>query len=143
MIKRIISCILIFILIGSTTYASSAKYRIEVNTSKCRVIVYQQTNIGWMKLGQQKCCLGAKGKTPKGLFTIYKKKNYFVHNDARYDYVSYFDNNKAFHSTPYINGKYDNSSLGHHRSGGCIRLKPSAAKWIYKYCKTGTEVLIK
>lgn len=132
----------IILCLFATNYCAQAstKYKIYVDTGKCVVKIYKSDGTF---VGQQKCCPGRKGKTPKGNMTILKKKSCFRHDDAKYNYVSYFSNKCAFHSTPYINGKYDNSSLGHHKSGGCIRLSPEAAKWIYKHCSVGTEVYIK
>lgn len=123
--------------------AQATTYSIHVNLKKCKVQVYEQQNDEWKLIGTKKCCPGTKNKTPTGSMTITKKKSSFTHGDAKYNYVSYFSGKCAFHSTPCIDGEYDNSSLGHHRSGGCVRLEPEAAKWIYKYCDCGTEVIIK
>ena len=140
--KKIITFVLVVLLI--TNVAQAATYRILVNTKKCRVTIYEKVaKDKWRELNTVKCCVGSNGKTPKGNFTIGKKEFSFSHDDKEYRYVSYFSGKCAFHTVPYVNGKYDKSSLGHKRSNGCIRLTEDAAKWIYKYCKRGTKVIIK
>lgn len=139
--KIIVSFILAAMTI--TSPAKAATYGILVNTKKCNVTVYEEVNNKWHSLGTVKCCIGSKGKTPKGHFSIGSKESSFIHDDKEYKYVSYFSGKCAFHTVPYFNGKYDNSSLGHKRSGGCVRLTEAAAKWIYKHCKRGTKVIIK
>lgn len=138
--KKFFTLLLILSIITCSAYAMT--YGIEVNTNTCRISLYEKTDLGWIKIGTRKCCVGSKNKTPKGVTTIQKKKSYFISAEKKYNYVSYFANKCAFHSTPYFNEKYDNSSLGHHRSHGCIRLSPNVAKWIYKHCKIGTIVYI-
>lgn len=134
-------------LILSTMLISSAKatdYGILVNTKKCNVTVYEKVNNEeWRSLGTVRCCIGNNGKTPKGTFIIGSKKSSFFHDEKEYKYVSYFSGKCAFHTVPYYDNQYHNSSLGHKRSGGCIRLSEAAAKWIYKHCKRGTKVIIK
>jgi len=127
----------------TTSAAKATNYGILVNTKKCNVTVYEEINNGWRALGTVKCCVGKDGKTPKGNFTIRSKESSFFHDDKEYKYVSYFSGKCAFHTVPCSNGRYDNSSLGHKRSGGCVRLAEAAAKWIYKYCKRGTKVIVK
>ena len=140
MAKKVITLLLVLSLLTS---ACAATYGIEVNTKKCRVTIYEKAGGQWLKIGTRRCSVGANGKTPKGNFTITSKKSYFMHDDKRYDYVSYFSDKCAFHTVPFYDNKYDNSSLGHKRSNGCVRLEEAAAKWIYKYCKCGTKVIIK
>ena len=140
--KKIISFIICFFLFNSIIFASASTFGIKVDTKKCKVYVYEQIESNWQLIGTRKCCVGANGKTPKGNFTIGSKKKTFLHNEKNYDYVSYFSGKCAFHSVPRANNTYDYSSLGHKRSNGCIRLAPEDAKWIYKYCKHGTKVII-
>lgn len=140
--KKIVTSFVLATMLA-TSAAKATNYGILVNTKKCNVTIYEEVNDEWHALGTVKCCVGKNGKTPKGNFTIYSKKAKFSHGDKEYKYVSYFSENCAFHTVSYSNGKYDNSSLGHKRSGGCVRLVESAAKWIYKYCKKGTKVIIK
>ena len=116
--KFFICFVLIFVM---TINCAFATYGIKVDTHKCKVYVNQ---------------------TPTGYFTIGSKEKTFLHDGKNYDYVSYFSGKCAFHSVPRENDNYDNSSLGHKRSNGCVRLSASAAKWIYKYCKRGTKVYI-
>lgn len=139
--KKIITSFVLAAMLA--TSANAATYGILVNTRKCNVTVYEEVNDKWHALGTVKCSIGTNNKTPKGNFTIGSKESKFTHGDKEYKYVSYFYEKCAFHTVPYSNGKYDNSSLGHKRSGGCIRLTEAAAKWIYKYCKRGTKVIIK
>lgn len=140
--KKIITSLILAAML-TTTAAQATNYGIYVDSKACKVSIYEQTKIGWKLKGTKRCCAGRNGVTPKGETIIYKKKSYFKHDEARYNYASYFSERCAFHSTPCIDNKYDNSSLGHHRSGGCIRLAPKAAKWIYKHCKIGTKVIIR
>ena len=140
--KKIVTSLVLAAML-TTSAAKAATYGILVNTKKCNVTVYEQIDNEWHALGTVKCCVGKGGKTPKGNFTIGSKQSKFSYGDNDYKYVSYFSGKCAFHTTPYADGKYDNSSLGHKRSGGCIRLAESAAKWIYKHCKRGTKVIIK
>ena len=140
--KKLITA-LVFAAMLATSTAKATTYGILVNTKKCNVTVYEQVQDNWKELGTVKCCVGHDGKTPKGTFKIGSKESSFMHEGKKYKYVSYFSGKCAFHTVPYENGKYDTSSLGHKRSNGCIRLTEAAAKWIYKYCKRGTKVVIK
>ena len=137
--KFFICFVLIFVM---TINCAFATYGIKVDTHKCKVYVYQKVNDKWQLLGSKKCCVGKDNQTPTGYFTIGSKEKTFLHDGKNYDYVSYFSGKCAFHSVPRENDNYDNSSLGHKRSNGCVRLSASAAKWIYKYCKRGTKVYI-
>ena len=133
---------LLLVLSFITRSACAVTYGIEVDTSQCNISLYEKTDFGWVKLDTRKCCVGAKNKTPTGIAAIQRKKAYFIRDGKRYNYVAYFSSDCAFHSTAYIDGEYDNSSLGHHRSNGCIRLSPKVARWIYRHCKVGTMVYI-
>ena len=113
--------------------------KIKVDTKHNKITLYKKVNGKWKKVKSEKCATGKKGKTTKGKYKTKSKKKSFSSHGKDYNYVTYFDGDKAIHSTPY-DGKYDNSSLGHSRSNGCVRVKPETAKWIYENVEKGTTI---
>jgi len=124
---------------SSTEVSNKDNTKIKVDTKHNRIYLYRKINGKWKKVKSEKCSTGKNGKTKKGTYKSKSKQKSFSKNGKDYNYVTYFDGNKAIHSTPY-DGKYDNSSLGHSRSNGCVRVKPETAKWIYDNVKKGTTI---
>lgn len=122
---------------------SKDNIKIKIDTHKNRIYLYEKINGEWIKIKSEKCCTGAKDTpTPKGTFKAKSKEKTFVNNGKNYNYVTYFEGKCAIHSTPYEDNKYHNSSLGHSRSHGCVRVKPETAKWIYENIEKGTTIEI-
>lgn len=53
-------------------------------------------------------------------------------------------NNIGFHAIPFRNGvpMQTEAQLGTHRSGGCIRLAPADATWLFNWAAIGTKVVV-
>ena len=116
-------------------------FYVRIDTAKHRVSVYQRRGGEWTLLGTKKCASGTDDTpTPKGQFQVLKKQETFIANDANWNYVTYFFEDYAIHSTGEMGGKYNNKPLGKNVSHGCVRLKPEDAKWIYGHIPIGTRV---
>lgn len=116
--------------------------KIKIDTKHNKISLYMKKDGKWIKVKTEDCCTGKKSATPKGNFQTRTKKKKFTRNGKDYKYVTYFKDNYAIHSTPYDGENYNNNSLGHSRSLGCVRVKPETAEWIYENVKTGTEIEI-
>ena len=118
-------------------------FYIKIDTKHNRITVYQRINGEWKALAKKKCATGTKETpTPKGEFRVTGKSLGFNKAGARWNYVTYFFEDYAIHSTGEIDGEYNNHSLGKNASLGCVRLKPGDAKWIYDNIPIGTAVEI-
>jgi lipoprotein-anchoring transpeptidase ErfK/SrfK len=53
-------------------------------------------------------------------------------------------NTIGFHAIPYKNGKpmQTEAQLGTHLSGGCVRLAPADATWLFNWANIGTKVVV-
>ena len=116
-------------------------YYIRIDTEDNRVTVYQKSGDRWEALATKACATGKPSTpTPRGVYHVTWKDRSFFKNGASWNYVTYFYENYAIHSTGEIEGRYDNHALGKRASHGCVRLKPEDARWIYENIPVGTPV---
>ncbi len=79
---------------------------------------------------------GAGGKTPAGMFSIYRKERMSWSNpfSVWLPWASYFHSGYAFHQYPYV--------PGYPASHGCIRVSSPEAQGVYTFASYGTPVSI-
>ena len=127
--------------------SSKTKYLIAVDCSKNRTCIYKGKKGNWKLIDYWKCTTGKKSTpTIKGNFKVCGKvshfgeqKGYSVWYATRIKYEYYFH---SILYKPWSKSSVRSGSLGKNLSHGCIRLKLSNAKWIYKNCKGGTKIVI-
>ena len=127
--------------------SSKTKYLIAVDCSKNRTCIYKGKKGNWKLKDYWKCTTGKKSTpTIKGNFKVCGKvshfgeqKGYSVWYATRIKYEYYFH---SILYKPWSKSSVRSGSLGKNLSHGCIRLKLSNAKWIYKNCKGGTKIVI-
>lgn len=126
---------------------SKTKYLIAVDCTRNRTCIFQGKKGNWKLKYYWKCTTGKKSTpTIKGNFKVCGKVSHFgesngysVWHATRIKYEYYFHSvlYKPWSKKTIIAGK-----LGKNLSHGCVRLKKSNAKWIYKNCKSGTRIVI-
>ena len=126
---------------------SKTKYLIAVDCTRNRTCIFQGKKGNWRLKYYWKCTTGKKSTpTIKGNFKVCGKVSHFgesngysVWHATRIKYEYYFHSvlYKPWSKKTIIAGK-----LGKNLSHGCVRLKKSNAKWIYKNCKSGTRIVI-
>ncbi len=126
--------------------SSSTKWLILVDTSACRVGIFNGSKGSWTATKYWECSPG-KPSTPtkKGSFTVKSKGKSFGKNGYTCWYYTQFYGDYLFHSVLYKTGSktqlYD-GRLGQQLSHGCVRLALENAKWIYDNIPIGTKVYI-
>lgn len=128
--------------IGSQS--SRSRYLIGVDTSKCRVGIFQGSAGHWRPVKWWSCGPG-KMSTPtvKGSFTVQNRGYSFGSGYTCY-YWTQFYGNYLFHSVLYRQGTRHvlDPTLGRPVSHGCVRLDINNAKWIYNNIPRGTKVVV-
>ena len=125
-------------------YNSATAYLILVDTSQCRVSIYNGKQGAWNSV-QYYVCSPGKPSTPtvKGIFTVQVKGRYFDSGNSRCYWYTQFYGNYLFHSTLYNkNGTIQDNRTGIPLSHGCVRLEIQNAKWIYDNIPRGTKVVV-
>ncbi|MDO4183425.1 MAG: L,D-transpeptidase [Coriobacteriia bacterium] len=147
------------------TTSSATQYILIIDSTACRVFVFQGQAGAWMPLYNWQAGVGNpiyndNQGTPKGEFAIGQpgtaydwgrgtpdhpgtgpwRIEYDPVDDIRW--VSDFVLDCGFHSTVGWEGGYsDPSQVGKQLSHGCIRLMEGYAHWIYDNCAQGTKVV--
>ncbi len=108
--------------------------RIRINTQSQTMQLYSNGKL----IGRSKVCTGKEGfETPKGTFSILKKKRQHTSNlygNAQMPYMLLItETGIAIHS-----GKVYSRPASH----GCIRIPPSFAKKLFDSVAVGTEVIV-
>ncbi|WP_417229670.1 L,D-transpeptidase family protein [Thermophilibacter sp.] len=124
--------------------SSSTGWLIAVNTSTCRVGIYQGSYGNW-QLKYYWACSPGKASTPTvvGDFTVQNKGYVFGSGYSCY-YWTQFYGDYLFHSVLYNPGTFQiqDGRLGQNLSHGCVRLALENAKWIYDNIPRGTKVVV-
>lgn len=133
-------------------YTAKYPYEIRVNRSENFVVVYGIDKNGDYTIPYKAfICSTAKHveDTPLGIFTISDKYRWHLMVDGTYaQYAMRISGEIMLHSVPYYSPNNNDleskeyNKLGKPASLGCIRMRVSAIKWIYKNCKPGTTVNI-
>lgn len=123
-------------------------YYIKVNCKTQVVTVYTCDENGKYNIPIKNMLCSTGIATPeKGVFEISDKYEWrYLVGNVYGQYATRITGQILFHSVPYT--KQDKSSLeyweydklGQPVSKGCVRLTVEDAKWIYDYCKPGTQV---
>ena len=130
-------------------YYSPSEYLIMVDTTACRVGIFQGSQGNWEMIYYWLCAPGREtDPTVLGEFCIEGKNYSFDGNTDSPDwytcyYVSGFHGEYLFHSIIYYQGTWDvmADALGAPLSHGCVRLATENAKWIYDNAPIGTTVV--
>lgn len=132
-------------IIENIDYSDSANFRIEIDLSRQRLMVFYGEDI----LKELVCSGGAPGHpTPLGEFTTIEKIEYSWiprFEMGAYYWVRFFED-YLIHSVPFDeNGEMiveEFEKLGNPASHGCIRLRLDEAKWLYETLPLGVKVVI-
>ena len=125
-------------------YASATPWLIMVDTSACRVGIYNGYQGNWEQV-QYWVCAPGKPSTPtvRGQFTVASRGYVFGHGYSCY-YWTQFYGDYLFHSVLYNQGTrvIQDGRLGAQLSHGCVRLAIENAEWIYRVIPSGTKVVV-
>ncbi len=132
-------------IIENIDYSDSADFRIEIDLSRQRLIVFYMDEV----LKEMICSGGAPGHpTPLGEFITTQKIEYSWiprFEMGAYYWVRFFED-YLIHSVPFDeDGEMiveEFEKLGNPVSHGCIRLRLEEAKWLYETLPLGVKVLI-
>lgn len=127
-------------------------YRVEVDISRQRVLVFELQDDGTYEQTQEFICsTGLGNATPRGVFLDGFPVNYWHHFrefDCWAKYSFEIEGNIMFHSVLFdeddestlrMNSVY---ALGSKASHGCIRLRVQDAKWLFEHCKRGSLIIV-
>ena len=123
---------------------SSTGYLITVDTTNNRLVVFEDTNSGWVPLYNWDCCTGAwDTPTPHGDHYVSGRGYSFGAGYTCY-YYTVFNGPYYFHSVLYYENSDEimESGLGKNWSHGCVRLDIDNAYWIWTNIADGTHVRI-
>lgn len=125
-----------------------SSYLVKVNKAQSCVTVYAKDgNNGYIiPIVAFACSPGSA--TPTGTFHTGVKHRWHYLFGGRGQWTTQITGDILFHSVPYTDfnnrtmfkGEYN--KLGTWASAGCVRLRAADAKWIYDYCRAGTQVTI-
>lgn len=123
-------------------------YYIKVNLKTQNVIVYTADEDGQYTIPIKKMICSTGISTPtQGIYELSDKFEWaYLVGNVYGQYATRITGPILFHSVPYTS--QDKSSLeywefdklGQPASKGCVRLTVEDAKWIFDYCKQGTQV---
>ncbi|MFC7789770.1 L,D-transpeptidase [Microbacterium sp. MAHUQ-60] len=131
--------------VSSTPFETTSLFRrLEVDLSEQRAYAYENEKL----VNSWAISSGKAGfETAKGRFHVYAQLR--TQNMGRKDtsvapfyytpnvpYVTYFNGDEAFHGT------YWHSNFGHPMSHGCVNMTTSAAKFVWEWATTGTDVWV-
>lgn len=91
---------------------------------------------------------GANGRTPTGVFKVYRKNRVGTassDHQVHMDYFTVFNGGIGMHGIPWKNNRANRlwSPLGQQPvSHGCIRMNDSDAKWVYEQLPYGAGVRV-
>ena len=133
-------------------FKSSVPYKVKSNRVENFVMIYGIDIHGKYKI-PYKCFICSSAKNIKntllGDYRLNDRYRWHQMVDGSYaQYAIRFYDKLMLHSVPYFKQSPDSlevdeyNKLGHSASLGCIRMRVSDIKWIYKHCNYGTEIKI-
>lgn len=130
-----------------TVYAADRNtYLLKINRKQNVVTAYENIDGEWVPIRAMLASCGAD--TPLGTYHIGAKYRWRLMFGGTYSqYASRIVEHILFHSVPYWTKDPSNveqaefDKLGEKRSMGCVRLCVADARWIYKNCPAGTDVV--
>ncbi len=133
-------------------FKSSVPYKVKINRVENFVMIYGIDIHGKYKI-PYKCFICSSAKNIKntllGDYRLNDRYRWHQMVDGSYaQYAIRFYDKLMLHSVPYFKQSPDSlevdeyNKLGHSASLGCIRMRVSDIKWIYKHCNHGTEIKI-
>ena len=133
-------------------FKSSVPYKVKINRVENFVMIYGIDIHGKYKI-PYKCFICSSAKNIKntllGDYRLNDRYRWHQMVDGSYaQYAIRFYDKLMLHSVPYFKQSPDSlevdeyNKLGHSASLGCIRMRVSDIKWIYKHCNYGTEIKI-
>lgn len=133
-------------------FKSSVPYKVKINRVENFVMIYGIDVHGKYKI-PYKCFICSSAKNIKntllGDYRLNDRYRWHQMVDGSYaQYAIRFYDKLMLHSVPYFKQSPDSlevdeyNKLGHSASLGCIRMRVSDIKWIYKHCNYGTEIKI-
>lgn len=128
----------------ASSLSSNTQYLILVDTTNCKVGIFEGEADNWNMIKYWKCSPGASSSpTVTGTFKIQGRRTFFISGNSWCHWATGFYGNYMFHSTLYnSNGTHQDSRLGMNLSHGCVRLAIKNAKWIYDNIPRGTKVVV-
>lgn len=123
-------------------------YYIKVNCANQTVTVYTKDDEGKYTIPIKRMICSTGTSTPsEGVFEISDKYKWrYLVGNVYGQYATRITGSILFHSVPYTHKDkstleyWEYDKLGQPVSRGCVRLTVEDAKWIFDYCKCGTEV---
>lgn len=140
------------VLFGADALENRRPYRVEVDISRQRVLVFELNDDGtYTQTHEFICSTGMGNSTPRGIFLDGFPVNNWHHFEkfdcwARYSFL--VEGDIMFHSVLFDEDDEstvrENSvyALGSKASHGCIRLHVRDARWLFEHCKRGSLVII-
>ncbi len=133
-------------------FKSSVPYKLKINRVENFVMIYGIDVHGKYKI-PYKCFICSSAKNIKntllGDYRLNDRYRWHQMVDGSFaQYAIRFYDKLMLHSVPYFKQSPDSlevdeyNKLGHFASLGCIRMRVSDIKWIYKHCNYGTEIKI-
>ncbi|MBP5773487.1 MAG: L,D-transpeptidase [Eubacterium sp.] len=133
-------------------YKSSVPYKVKINRAENFVMIYGIDIHGKYKI-PYKCFICSSAKNIKntllGDYRLNDRYRWHQMVDGSFaQYAIRFYDKLMLHSVPYYRQAPNSlevdeyNKLGHFASLGCIRMRVSDIKWIYKHCNYGTEIKI-
>jgi len=127
---------------------NSLSYYIKVNCKAQTVTIYTCDENGEYSIPIKSMLCSTGIYTPlKGVYKISDKYDWrYLVGNVYGQYATRITGQILFHSVPYLKKdkatlKYwEYDKLGQFASQGCVRLTVEDSKWIYDYCKPGTQV---
>lgn len=125
-------------------YSSPTGWLILVDDKWCNLGVFRGSQGNWQLYNKWIVSTGNwDSRSVHGVFSVSGRGYSFGHGYTCYYWVSW-NGPYLFHSVKYHEGTFNilDGTLGHHISGGCVRMWIDKAKWIHDNIPDGTTVVV-
>jgi lipoprotein-anchoring transpeptidase ErfK/SrfK len=133
---------------NDNNYASHTNFLIITDINRQKTHIFIKKLDGWRLVRTFDCSTGINASpTTRGIFIISDRGTWFYSDRlaAGAKYWLRFNGQYLFHSIPMDKHKKiipGEDIVGEKRSGGCIRLMPDEAKWLFENIPAGTTAVI-